>query len=176
MKKGDLKMNKKIKLPKIGARTIKTGITVLLSSLISFLVLKRESAIIASISGVICLQNSVEGSVSTGKNRITGTIFGAIIGFVFASLSRYTNSNKFMISVIAGAGIIATIYLCILFSIQDCISTACVMFLIIMMSISESEWLSYSIMRTIDTFVGVFVGITVNKYVLKESFKKVQQD
>lgn len=168
-------MKKAIKLPKVGARTIKTGITVLLSSLISFLILKRESAIIASISGVICLQNSVEGSVSTGKNRITGTIFGAIIGFIFASLSRHIGNNELIISLIAGIGIVATIYLCILFSIQDCISTACVMFLIIMMSISESEWLVYSITRTIDTFVGVLVGITVNKYVLRDSFKKVKK-
>lgn len=168
-------MRKAIELPKIGARTIKTGITVLVCALISFLIFNRESAFISSMSGVTCLQNSVKGSVSTGKNRITGTIFGAVIGFIFASLSRYMGNNKFIISLVAGIGTIATIYLCIVFSIQDCINTACVMFLMIMMSISESQWLTYSITRTIDTFVGVLVGITVNKYVLKNSFKKVKK-
>lgn len=168
-------MKKVRELPKIGARTVKTGITVLVCSLISFLIFNRESAFISSMSGITCLQNSVKGSVSTGKNRITGTIFGAIIGFIIASLSRYMGDNKIIISLVAGVGVIATIYLCILFSIQDCINTACVMFLMIMMSISESQWLTYSITRTIDTFVGVLVGITVNKHVFRNSFKKAKK-
>lgn len=168
-------MKKVRELPKIGARTVKTGITVLVCSLISLLIFNRESAFISSMSGVTCLQNSVKGSVSTGKNRITGTIFGAIIGFIIASLSRYMGDNKIIISLVAGVGVIATIYLCILFSIQDCINTACVMFLMIMMSISESQWLTYSITRTIDTFVGVLVGITVNKHVFRNSFKKAKK-
>lgn len=168
-------MRKAIELPKIGARTIKTGITVLVCALISFLIFNRESAFISSMSGVTCLQNSVKGSVSTGKNRITGTIFGAVIGFIFASLSRYMGNNKLIISLVAGIGTIATIYLCIVFSIQDCINTACVMFLLIMMSISESQWLTYSITRTIDTFIGVLVGITVNKHLFKNSFKKAKK-
>lgn len=166
-----MKANKK--LPKLGARTIKTGITVFICSIIALFILKRDSAIISCISGVTCLQNSVKDSVVTGKNRLTGTIVGAIIGFVFASLSTCITNNEITISLVAATGIIATIYLCILFNIQDCINIACVMFLMIIMTISESQWISYSIIRTIDTFVGVMVGVTVNKFILKDSFKKV---
>lgn len=65
-------------LPKLGARTIKTGITVLICSIISLIILKRDTAFVSSMAGVICLQNTVKGSVITGKNRILGTIVGGI--------------------------------------------------------------------------------------------------
>lgn len=171
------KINKeKIKLPKIGARTVKSGITVFLCSLISMLVLKRDSVHISIISGMTCIQNSLENSVNNGKNRIIGTIVGAVVGFIGLSIASLLKTNNFIvISLIAGFGTMATIYICVLFSITESINTAYVMFIILMMNIGQDNWLNYSIMRTIDTFVGVIVGINVNRFILKDSFKKVKK-
>lgn len=166
--------NKEITLPHIGARTIKTGIAVFICSIISTLILKRDSASIACVASIICIQNDIETSVNNGKNRLIGTIVGAIIGFLVMFIWHKTNSNPFIASLVAGLGTIATIYICVLLKINQCILTACVMFLIIVMNVSEDQWLTYSIMRTIDTFIGVIVGINVNSLLFKESFKKVK--
>lgn len=166
----------KIKLPKIGARTIKSGITVFLCSLISILILKRETGYISIISGITCIQNSLENSVNNGKNRIIGTIVGAVIGFVGMSICNHYNLNNFITtSLIASIGTMATIYVCVLFSITESINTAYVMFLILMMNIGQENWLNYSLIRTIDTFIGVIIGINVNRFILKDSFKKVKK-
>lgn len=166
---------RKKKLPKIGARTIKTGITVLICSIISLIILRRDTAFVSSMAGVICLQNSVKDSVETGKNRLLGTVVGALLGFVVLFLSSNFNNNSIVISIAASVGIILTIYICILFEIKECISTSCMMFLILLMSVGSDSPFSYTITRTIDTFIGVFVGVTVNKYMFKNSFKHVKQ-
>lgn len=172
----DKAKREKIKLPKIGARTVKSGITVFLCSLISMLILKRDSVHISIISGMTCIQNSLEVSVNNGKNRIIGTIVGAVVGFIGLSISSYFKANNFLtIALIASIGTMVTIYICVLFSITESINTAYVMFIILIMNIGQDNWLNYSIMRTIDTFVGVIVGINVNKFILKDSFKKVNK-
>lgn len=168
-------MEEKKKLPHIGARTIKSGITVFLCSIISLLVLKRESPFITCFSGFMCLQNNIENSVNTGKNRILGTVFGAVMGFVIMFVCQNIADNMILVSLIAGLGIIATIYMCVLFSIENCIATSCMMFLIIVLNIGQEEWFSYSIIRTIDTFVGVLVGITINSILFQKSFRKVKK-
>lgn len=166
---------KKKTLPKLGARTIKTGITVLICSIISLIIFKRDTAFVSSMAGVICLQNSVEGSVTTGKNRILGTIVGAILGFIVLYLSDNLNNHPLLISIAGCIGIIATIYICILFEIKDCINTSCMMFLILLMSVGSDNPFKYTIIRTVDTFIGVIVGVTVNRYMFKNSFKHVKK-
>lgn len=163
-------------LPKLGARTIKTGITVLICSIISLIILKRDTAFVSSMAGVICLQNTVKGSVITGKNRILGTIVGAILGFIVLFLSNNLNNNPMVVSIAGCLGIIATIYICILFEIKECINTSCMMFLILLMSVGTDNSFNYTIIRTIDTFIGVLVGVTVNKYMFKKSFKHVKKN
>lgn len=167
---------KELKVPRIGARTIKTGITVFLCSLISLFLFKRETGIISSMSGITCLENSLETSVNNGKNRIIGTIVGALTGFIVMYICNSLNSNSVINSLIAGVGTVVTIYICVLFSINKCINTACVMFLILIMDVGQEKWLTYSIIRTVDTFIGVLIGITVNKYIFKKSFNKVKKD
>lgn len=97
------------------------------------------------------------------------------MGFVVMYLCHSLNSNDIVTSIIASLGTIATIYICTMFSINQCINTACVMFLILVMNVGEDKWLTYSIVRTVDTFIGVIIGISVNKHLFKKSFKKVKK-
>ena len=164
-----------IKLPHLGARTIKTGIAVLICSLITSLILRRESPTVACIASIICIQNDIETSVSSGKNRIIGTVLGALIGFAVMFICQSISNNTIMASVVASLGTIITIYICTIVKIYDCIGTAIVMFLLISMNVGQDEWITYSVMRTIDTFVGVIVGINVNKYLFKNSLARVKE-
>ena len=163
-------------LPKIGARTLKTGIAIFLCTLIPPLLFKRTDTLIASVSAIMCIQNSIESSMNTGKHRILGTIIGALTGFVFTYAATLFNNSTMLSSLLAAIGVIITIYLCTAFSIQSSITIACVVFLCIFISVGEEQWFAYSINRVVDTFIGVTIGLIVNKYLFRESFKKAGKE
>ncbi|AOY75356.1 hypothetical protein BJL90_05245 [Clostridium formicaceticum] len=71
---------------KIGLRTIKTGIAVTVSLVISNM-LRIESPFFAAIAAIIAMQPTVSDSWKTGVNRILGTVIGAIVGAIFVALS-----------------------------------------------------------------------------------------
>ena len=105
------------KFPKIGLRTIKSGIAVFLC-----LLLLPNEPFFACLTAVICLQDTVYNSIHTGINRGAGTILGASFGLVFLFLFRSLEvhmSNqyiaKIVIYLIIASGIILMIYLCNLF-------------------------------------------------------------
>lgn len=139
---------------KIGMRTIKTGVGVTLCTLIGpFLVQNPTSSAVACL---ISMQDTVSGSLSTGLNRILGTIFGGIIGFI--ALSMFPG-NPF----VCGIGVIFTIYACILLKMDKSISISCITFLTIQMGFTDSSpAIVYSLNRILDTCVGVIIAIIIN--------------
>ena len=72
------------KFPKIGLRTIKSGIAVFLC-----LLLLPNEPFFACLTAVICLQDTVYNSIHTGINRGAGTILGASFGLVFLFLFKH---------------------------------------------------------------------------------------
>ena len=64
-----------LKLPKIGLRTIKSGIAVFLC-----LALLPSEPFFACLTAVICLQDTVYNSIHIGINRGAGTILGSCFG------------------------------------------------------------------------------------------------
>ena len=141
-------------MTKIGMRTIKTGIGVSLCSLLSPYLIQNPN--ISAIACLISMQDTVSGSLQTGVNRIKGTIFGGIIGFLFLLLFP----GKTLLS---GIGIIITIYLCNIFRLNKSISIACVTFLAVQMGFTESTsaiW--YAFYRILDTSIGVIIAVLVN--------------
>ncbi len=150
---------------KIGSRNLKTAISVFMCIII-FQILKRPDPLYACIAAVICMQNSVHNSFIAGKNRIIGTIIGAIVGIVF---SAFIGQN----AIITGLGIILVIYLCNFLNQDGSVSIACVVFLAIMTNLKEGTSYIYAIHRVIDTFIGIIVAILVNKYI---NFSKLDTD
>lgn len=103
-----------LKLPKIGLRTIKSGIAVFLC-----LALLPSEPFFACLTAVICLQDTVYNSIHIGINRGAGTILGACFGliflFFFRTLENYISNHfisKLLIYIIISLGIILMIYLC----------------------------------------------------------------
>ncbi len=121
-------------------RNIKTALAVTISILISEF-FKLDSPFYAAIAAVISMQNSVTGSYKAGKNRMLGTITGALIGLTFSSISP---NNPFL----CGLGIIIIIYICNLLKWDKSISIACIVFTGIMINLTNKTPLYYSIHRT----------------------------
>lgn len=149
---------------KIGMRTVKTAIAVALTIFISQL-LHLKSPIFAGIAAIITMQSSVTESFQVGKYRILGTVLGASVGLVASLIAP---GNPLLI----GIGIIIIIYLANLFSWKKAVSIACIVFLSIILSQEPGNRLSYSIYRTLDTFVGIIIAVLVNYFILPPNYEE----
>jgi uncharacterized membrane protein YgaE (UPF0421/DUF939 family) len=141
-------------MQKIGMRNIKTAISVFLCIII-LRAFHNTFPFYACIAAVITMQSTVHDSYTTGKNRMIGTIIGAICGLIFALISP---NNAFLTSI----GIVFVIYFSNLFNRNNSISIACVVFLAIMTNLTKVTPLVYSFNRVTETFIGILVSVLVN--------------
>lgn len=150
---------------KIGFRTIKTGVALGLSMFIaSFFNLK--SPIFTGIAAIMAMQSSVSESFKSGKDRMLGTIVGAVIGLLF---SYFLPNNYLFMSL----GTIVVIYIHNVLGWNKSLTLSAIVFLAIFIN-TEAARLAYAINRVIDTFIGISVSVLINYFVLapntKESF------
>lgn len=145
-----------MKFQKIGMRTVKTGIAVSLCTLLAqYLV---ENPMFAGVGCVASVQDTVKGSLKLGFNRVKGTIIGGLVGFLCVLINP---GNP----ILAGLGIMTTIYSCTALRINSGIIVSSVTFLAIHLGIIDSNPAYYSVQKVIDTSVGVVIGVIIN-YVL----------
>ena len=115
-----------MKLQKIGMRTVKTGIAVSLCTLLAqYLV---ENPMFAGVGCVASVQDTVKGSLKLGFNRVKGTMIGGLVGFLCVLISP---GNP----ILAGIGIMTTIYSCTALGINSGIIVSSVTFLSIHLGI-----------------------------------------
>ncbi len=155
------------KLPKIGLRTIKSGIAVFLC-----LLLLPNEPFFACLTAVICLQDTVYNSINMGINRGIGTIIGAIFGLIFLFLFRSLEVHipnqyisKLTIYLIIASGIILMIYLCNILKRPGAINITCIAFLGVTTTHAYSNPLFYATNRIIETLLGIVISILVNKLI-----------
>ena len=146
-----------MKVKKIGMRTIKTVIAVVLTLEISKY-LNINSPILAGIAAIMTMETSVSESFSAGKFRMFGTVLGALIAIILLSVSP----ANFITTAI---GLVVIIYICNLLNWQDAVKMAMIVFLVIIVEYEEGYRVLYALNRTIDTFIGVIVGTTINYFI-----------
>lgn len=149
-------MNLVFKKP--GMRNVKTAIAVVISTSISRM-LKMEYPFYAAIASIICMQGSVENTIKSGKNRMLGTMVGALLGFICALIEPGN-------IILLGLGIVGVIYLCTLLNWKGSASIGCVVFCAIMLNLKGNSPALYSVNRIIDTFVGIIVALAVNYFIM----------
>ena len=143
-----------MKVKKLGMRNVKTGIGVGLSVLSGKLFV--QNPLFTALACMVSIQESVKDSLLAGLSRIIGTIIGGIIGYLFALIGG--TGDAFITTL----GIIATIYICNHFDLQNEISIACVTFMAIHIGDIDTTLVAYSVNRVIDTSVGVIIGVIIN--------------
>ena len=155
------------KIPKIGLRTIKSGIAVFLC-----LLLLPNEPFFACLTAVICLQDTVYNSIHMGINRGAGTIIGASFGLIFLYLFRSLEIHipnqyiaKLVIYIIISSGIIFMIYLCNILKRPGAINITCIVFLGVTTAHAYSDPLFYATNRIIETLLGIVISILVNKLI-----------
>lgn len=138
----------------IGLRTIKTGIAVCLCVLV-IAAIGLESPFYAAIAAIISMDKTIVGSFNTGKNRMIGTLVGAILGLACASIMP---ENAF----VCGLGVILLIALCNIMKVRGSITVGGIVFIAIMVNLDGRSPLIYSGSRIIETFIGITIAIIVN--------------
>jgi len=144
-------------LPKIGLRNIKTALAVLLCFGV-FALLGRENAFFACVAAVICMQNTIDSTLQAGKNRLIGSVLGGALGYVFVEfLGRG--------ALLSSLGIVVIIYLCNLLKQKEAIVLACVVFLSIIINLSDGSVHLYAFNRVLDTFIGIVLATVINYFI-----------
>lgn len=155
---------KKFKLPPIGGRNLKTALATFICIII-FDFFNRSSAFFACVAALMCMQDTVENSFSTGKNRILGTLIGGLLGLFITYLSNILGDSLLIYSILTAIGTILSIYLCVLFKLTGAVSSSCIVLFAIMTNLTAETSYTYAVDRTIDTFIGVVIGLLVNRFV-----------
>ncbi|MGL5822024.1 MAG: FUSC family protein [Sarcina sp.] len=158
------------KLPKVGARNLKTALAILLSILV-LKVLHFESPFYACIAAVICMSDSYENSVKMGKNRMIGTIIGGLFGTLATIiLSKY---NVFWLkTLLIFVFIIAVIYICTLLKKPGSVSIACIVLLAnLLLDRNYSNYI-YTLSRIVETFIGIIIAVAINAYIFPPKKKE----
>lgn len=151
-------------MKKIGMRTIKTGIAVFLASLAGYLGIVETPVYTVSVC-IFSIKNTVRNSVNDARSRILGTLLGGFIGYLFALV---THGNIISTTI----GVVLVIHLCHSFKFSDSAGVASVTFAAISLGVGKSHPFTYSVMRTLDTLVGVLIALIVNYGVNRPRYMK----
>lgn len=142
----------KIHMP-IGARTIKTGIAVTLSLLLSHYV-PYSSPILSGVAAIICMQPSITVGIQKGLVRTQATIFGGLFGL----LLHYIFGNNVLA---IGIGVIAIIWMCLGLKWTDGISLASITVMAVMLQVPGNA-LPYTAGRIVSALIGIIVATFTN--------------
>ena len=143
-------------------RNIKTGVGVMICVLIGYFHIV-DNTFFAAAACIVCMQTTVKSSLTVGLNRLKGTFIGGLIGFIFVLIHP---SN----AILSCLGIITTIYICNILKINNSITIACVVYCSIYLSIGHVDPMAYSVSRTLDTSIGVIVGVAVNYFIHRPNY------
>lgn len=152
----------------IGMRILKTALAVSLCILISKL-FKLEYPFYVAIAAIISMESSITSSYKAGRNRMAGTLVGALTGLLFASIQPGN-------ALLCGLGTIVLIYVCEKFHWNNSISIAGIVFIAIMVNLNGKSPLLYGASRILDTFIGISVAILINYLVFPPNIGKMVQD
>lgn len=142
----------------LGMRTIKTGIAVMMSVIVSNLI-GLEYPFFVAMTAIISMDKTALTSIKMGKNRVLGTFIGAVLGVCFS----YIQAGN---PILCGLGIILLILICNKLNAQGSITVGGIVFMAIMVHIGDKSPIFYGFHRTFDSLVGAIVSLCVNLIIL----------
>jgi len=139
----------------IGLRTVKTALAVTISIFLSQL-LKLEFPYFVAMTAIISMDRTARLSINMGRNRVIGTLIGALIGILFATIDQ---GNPLL----AGFGILLIILISNSLKLPGSITVGSFVCVAIMVHIPANITpLFYGLHRTLDSLFGAFIAFVVN--------------
>ncbi|MDE6784518.1 MAG: HAD hydrolase family protein [Ruminococcus sp.] len=154
------------KLPPVGQRIIKSSAAVLVCYIIYILSGERGIPFYSIIAALQCIQPYTYQSIKIGIQRMTGTLFGALFGLIAILLQLYIFHNYSNLSgyILNALFVIPVIYTTVLLDKKNASYISCVVYLSIAVNhMTDSNPFIFVFNRVMETLIGIFVGIAVNK-------------
>lgn len=145
---------------RIGLRTIKTGLAVIIALLLDTL---RPSAIpiFAAIGAIVVMSRTLSDAITAATTQLAGITCGALAGCLFTLL--FPNDRYVAI----GLGLILLIPICHPLRIGFAVPLTCIVFVsVCLYDPTHGTPVAYAMNRFLDTSIGLAVGFSVN-FVIK---------
>lgn len=147
------------KYPPFGLRTVKTVLSVIISSVFVKYVL-GHNPFFACIGAVVAMEKTLSLSIRAAIIRNVGTIIGGLIGI---AISTFTHNTILM-----ALGLIPFIWVSNLIGKQESIVPgAIVYFAVFWLNTSEQAW-AYGLTRILGTLIGSLISIAINACVFPQ--------
>lgn len=148
---------------KLGARTIKTGIAIILSLAIAN-ALKLDTITFTAVAAVFAMQPSVKRSLKTLMDQTLGNIIGAGIAIVTVLV---LGSNPLLI------GLAAILVIAVLNRLHlDTVIGLTMSTLIVVMMTPEDHFLQYALLRFGSTMLGIVSAFIVNTFFFPPKYEE----
>jgi len=160
-------MLRRMNLPHIGQRVIKTSIAVFLCLVFYHLRGYHEGTISAeaAISAIICMQPYVHDTRDYAINRISGTLLGAFWGFLFLLIVPMFSIRGIPLYALMGLGTLISLYSAVVIHKPDTSSLAAIVFICVVIAYPEVDFpLYHAFRRVLDVLVGTLIAIGVNVF------------
>lgn len=163
---------------RIGMRTMKTALAVMICILL-FKITDRREPLIAALAAVFSLRQDLTTSVSFGRSRVLGNSMGGLFAIFYFFIKQYVHQD-FLLELFLLPLLVALIII-----LSDGINnnagivSAIATMLLITLSVTRSESIYFALQRVIDTFIGTFVAIAINFLIRppeKEKESEIKED
>ncbi len=145
--------------PKVGMRIYKTLTSVLIVALVYDYVLGGRNPCFACIGAVFGMGTLLRDGVKFGGNRFIGTLLGGLVVIPVYWLTGLMPGLRYLWLI---AGLFCVIYLNLMCGTGAAIHPGSVVFFVVMFTITDDRYISYTVARIIDTGVGVVFSLIIN--------------
>lgn len=170
---------KKIILPKIGMRIIKTALAVLITLLFTDLLFRRVLkiqqfvSVFAVVSAILTIQDSIKSSFSAALERCIGTMIGVAVGMLFLTIDLLLDKNIYAFYTFITVGTVLVIYGCKVVKKASASSLCVVVFIAVLFSRDEASPYLAAGVRILETLLGVVIALLVNVLVFPPKTQKI---
>lgn len=170
-----IKIINNINLP--GMRVIKTAIAIFLC-LVTMSFVDENYSSYSALVAIVCMQKDWNNSLQASKERVIGTILGAI----FAIITNYVIMEfNFVNYPVISYGIIAVIMIILMMVTiaingNEITAITCIIYLSISTVTDINEDIAYfALRRILDTFIGISIALLVNISINDAIIKKIKK-
>lgn len=160
-------MLKKIKLPGIGMRILKSAVAIAICYLIDMLRGGQGMVFYSHLAALWCIQMYKSNTKNNAIQRTIGTVIGAFYGLLYllldAGLISEIKGGDFIGKMVISLMIVVILYTTVILKKQQAAYFSCVVFLSIVVNhVKDLNPYMFVFNRFLDTMIGIAVGILVN--------------
>ncbi len=147
-----------------GMRVIKTVLAVIICLLIEYL-RGSDMPYHACVATIVCMQPTLRSTFQTAVDRTLGTIIAGIYAYLLALLLVVylgLDATSLAFNLLIGVLAFPLMALMLLIKKSSPMAITVIVYLVIMLSVSDTNPLAYTIDRVVATLIGIAVALFIN--------------